>query len=55
MVTATPGTSAVEIDLNRAFNPKHAYSKMYESLIPPDAAKLNSSSKSGQRKFEDRR
>jgi uncharacterized protein len=55
MVTAIPGTSAVEIDLNRAFNPKNAYSKTYESLIPPDAAKLNSSSKSGQRKFEDRR
>lgn len=55
MVTATPGTSAVEIDFNRAFNPKNAYSKTYESLIPPDAAKLKPSSKSGQRKFEDRR
>jgi uncharacterized protein len=55
MVTATPGTSKVELDFNRAFNPKNAYSKTHESVIAPDAAKLNSSYKSGQRKFEDRR
>lgn len=51
----TPGSIQVELDFNRAENPKNGFYSKYESLLPPAANSVNNYSFSvGVRKFEDR-
>ena len=52
----TPGTNQVEVDFNRAENPKNGFYTKYESLTPPAANSVNNFAFTvGVRKFEDRR
>lgn len=55
LITTENGNDKVELDFNRAFNPKSAYNTAFESIIAPESNVTGLSFTVGQRKFEDRK
>lgn len=54
-VSINEGSTQVELDFNKAFNPLNSYNLAFESVIAPEASVPNINFTVGQRKFEDRK
>jgi uncharacterized protein (DUF1684 family) len=55
LISMPVGGDKVELDFNRAFNPKSAYKSDFASVIAPEQNAAGVGFSAGQRKFEDRR
>lgn len=55
LVSINEGSTQVELDFNKAFNPLNSYNPAFESVLAPEASVPNVNFTVGQRKFEDRK